>query len=395
MKTFDHVEDYLEVVAGVRDIVTNKLNNSIFISTFEPIISLARYDTDVLKSMSEQAIAKQALTERQGELACKILLKYQRQLASKQVDVTPIETPKWRVPLRKMDYTKRVSIENDTVILRFPYSTALITSVREFTKDSQGFARWNREQKYWELALTEYNLSWVHSWAQINQFEIDASVAELFGKIEAMEATEYAIELTVNDGNLEITNAPDSMIAYINDYMGGLGIDNLIKLVDSSSLLGYTINADLESALIAEYGHRFVRLATNKEIKISPNTLISGDDFESVIKYAVDCGRLPIVLYEPDLSDRMLSKIQDIVNPDSILVVGNNKNPEIDPAHKVIHTHKPLKNLNRIPMLISSAGMVFGGDKQIMLQRAEKVVFCAADVYNTGQDKKKVKHIAG
>jgi hypothetical protein len=49
----------------------------------------------------------------------------------------------------------------------------------------------------------------------------------------------------------------------------------------------------------------------------------------------------------------------------------------------------------KIPLIISSAGMVFGGDKQYMVQRAEKVVYCAADVYNKGNNSKKVKKLAG
>jgi hypothetical protein len=49
---------------------------------------------------------------------------------------------------------------------------------------------------------------------------------------------------------------------------------------------------------------------------------------------------------------------------------------------KYIHIVRPIRNLEHITILISSAGMVFGGDKQLMLQRAEKIVYCVEDVYN-------------
>ena len=38
-----------------------------------------------------------------------------------------------------------------------------------------------------------------------------------------------------------------------------------------------------------------------------------------------------------------------------------------------------------IPLLLSTAGMMHGGEKSMLLQRAEKVVYFAADVYNNQQ----------
>ena len=49
---------------------------------------------------------------------------------------------------------------------------------------------------------------------------------------------------------------------------------------------------------------------------------------------------------------------------------------------RYIHSVKSVRTLSHIPLVISSAGMVFGGDKQLMIQRAEKIVYCAQDVYN-------------
>jgi hypothetical protein len=38
---------------------------------------------------------------------------------------------------------------------------------------------------------------------------------------------------------------------------------------------------------------------------------------------------------------------------------------------------------NTIPLLVSTQGMMFGGEKSLLLQRAEKVVFFAEDVYTS------------
>ena len=96
MIRYTHVEDYLEVIAGLKDPATLAKNNSNWFTEFDPIISLARYDVSVLESMSEAVSTGKALTERQGELAVKIVAKYQRQLAQKGIDVEPVLNPQWR-----------------------------------------------------------------------------------------------------------------------------------------------------------------------------------------------------------------------------------------------------------------------------------------------------------
>jgi hypothetical protein len=57
---------------------------------------------------------------------------------------------------------------------------------------------------------------------------------------------------------------------------------------------------------------------------------------------------------------------------------------------KIIYTNKiPKTQFDRIPLMISSAGMLYGGDRQMWIQSAEKVVYFSKDVYNKnvkGQD---------
>jgi len=393
MKTYPTVEDYLEVLAGVRDIVTGKTTSSWFLG-FTPIISLARYDVDVLTSMSEATTQSKALTEKQGELLCKILLKYRRQLAAKSIDVGPVENPVWRTPLRKMDYTQSLAIENDVIVLKFPYNTKLIESLREFKSSSQGRCYFDNDKKVWNIALTEFNLNWVHTWAKANNFQIDPEVDRLNNLVLDAESIPYAIELVYNSNELDITNCPDSLREYINEKLGGFDHSNLLKLVDAAGVLGYTVNRDLADALTEEYGPRFITLAENREIKINPQSMMADDDFYSVIEYAVKVERFPIVVFEPDLSGKMLKKLKDITGENEILEVKNGKIASLEPGHKFIYTIKPIANMNRIPMLISSAGMIFGSTKSVMIQQAEKIVYVAADVYQTGNSQKFKKVLA-
>ena len=58
---------------------------------------------------------------------------------------------------------------------------------------------------------------------------------------------------------------------------------------------------------------------------------------------------------------------------------------------KFVHVRKiPKTPVDRIPLLVTSAGMIYGGDRQLWIQRAEKIVYFTKDVYtkngNKGRD---------
>ena len=367
MKTWTYVEEYLEIISGYRDIVTN-LTHGYFLE-FKPIVNLARYDVRPLETMTNSVVMGQALTERQGELLCKIILTYQRQLSNKGIDVEPLRNPQWRVPLRQMDYTCRLYLQDDVIHVRFPFKPGMVDEIKSFAKESQGRAEWSFADRVWQVALTEYNLSWLHAWASVNKFEIDPAIAELMGLITDLERTNYGIELQVVNGVPVIVNAESSLIDYINEHLGGFDLDNLIRLVDYSSILGYTIGSSVAEVLMSEYGTVFYRLLSNREVKVNPVSFQNTDNFATILDYADATQRWPVVFFEPDLSGRMLSQIKSKYGTDY-------------DQDRYIYTTRVRYDIGYIPLLISSAGMIFGGDKQRMLQRAEKVVYCSQDVYN-------------
>jgi hypothetical protein len=385
MITYTTVEDYLEVIAGLKDPVTLKKSaTQSFFGEFDPIVSLARYDTDVLNSMSTAANEGRALTEKQGELAVKIVVKYKRQLSAKGINVAPIEEkPQWRLALRKMDYTRRLGVAGDEIVLNFPYSTELIDELRTFKRDSQGSGEWDKDNKQWRFALTEYNLVWLTAWAEIREFEFDAEARRLNQLIRDCEASPYQIELQLTDTGCDITNCPDTLRDYINTNLGGFELENLLRLVDVSAQLGYTVSGEIADLIVAGTNPRFYNLATSREVKLDPTTV--SDDLASVLDYADRTERWPVVVYEPDLSGKLLAQLRSL-RAGVVEVARNVKNPNWDSGFKYLHVVTPVST-QKIPLLISSAGMIYGGDKSLMVQQAEKIVYCSAEVYKNSNAK--------
>lgn len=394
MKTFPTVEDYLEVIAGFRDPVTGRLSNGWFFGA-TPMVNLARYDVDVINSMANTTASNESLTQRQADLACKIILKYQRQMAKKGFDVTPVLEPCWRKPLRPMDYSRSVSLHDDVIHVKFPYDTALIEEFRRFGKSSQGISHWDRELKVWINAATEYNVSWIYTWARHHEFEVSTEVCELFQTVQDCESRPYAIELVLTDTGLAITNAAPSLTEYIQQHLGGFSTDNLLRLIDYSGPLGYTISEEIAQAVRAEYGVKFYSLLSNRELKVLPDGQTTVTDLDAILDYADTMQRWPVVCFEPDLFGSMISKLRQRYSAEYISVNITGSAVLSNDKTRYIHATRGIRNMDKIPLLITSAGLIFGGDRQIMIQNAEKIVYAAQDVYTKGQTNKKVRTIEG
>lgn len=371
-----HVEDYIEIIAGYRS-PNGKDNHSIF-TVGTPLISLARYDMKVVPSLAEQTIGGKGYTDKQAKLATELIIKYERQLAKHDIDISPVRTPEYRIPLRDIDRSTRVWIEDDLIKFKFPYNVAQIEQVREAAKDSKGSIRFNRVTKLQEAALTEWNLNWVYAFAKQHNFEIDKSVTDLMDMVIDVEQVPYAIELRYKNDVLSIVNAPNSLVEYIDTQLGGLTTDNLFKLIDLAPILGYTVAEDIARTVATEFGTRFWSLCSNRQLKVDPIT--SHDLIKEIAAYARATDRFPIFVYEPDLSDRLKTEFNKYF-PGQIEVL--NKQETFNPNTKIVYTTKiPRKPVNYIPLMVSSAGMLYGGDRQMWIQTAEKVVYFTKEVYN-------------
>jgi hypothetical protein len=378
--SYPHVEDYIEIIAGHKD-PNGKNKHSIF-QLPESAINLARYDVKVMESFAEQCHNGIAFTDRQAKLATELVIKYERQLFKLGVDITPVKNrAEFRIPLRVIDRTSRTWVENDTINLKFPYIADVIETIRTEAKTSKGSIRWQHNLKYWSADLTEHNVNWVYTFAQQHNFEIDSSLTKLMDLLLATEKESYKIELCATADALNITNAPSTLTEYVEEHLGGLNSDNLLTLVDNAPILGYTIDKTIEEVVIEAYGTRFWSLCANRELKV--DSLTNNNLIKDVADYARATNRFPIFVYEPDLSGRLKTEFNKFF-PGAIMTLDNKvMDSGITDEVKVVYTTKiPRTPIERIPLMISSAGMMYGGDRQMWIQTAEKVVYFTKDVYN-------------
>lgn len=368
MLTYAHVEDYLEYLAGYEVGLSSLINPPL-----TGRISLARYDIQIVDSMANTVMFGSALTDRQGDLAVKLILKYRRQFAKCGIDVTPIENPQFRIPLRKINRDKRIWIDDDVIRIQFAYDPERIKDLRYIASQSQGKLWWNAQTKLWSAGLTEYNINYLVPWCEKHGFDIDPKVQELFDRILACEKIPYEIKLVKTDQGYTITNAAQSLLEYIDQHIG----DDLVKLIDYAGVLGYTVDADILEQSSEQYGQALEYIGTKHNVYLDPTP----EMLEWLFDYAALTNRYPICVWDPNLVNELdLSRFeeQDIVRFDQN---GKTSTSEYDPyGVKVIYARKIPKSWDfPIPLLVSTQQMMYGGRKLDWINRAEKVVyFCHA-----------------
>lgn len=371
MQTYTHVEDYLELLAGwsLYKQVTNTSVN----------IALARYDVTVVDSMANHVGFGGALTDRQATLACQLILKYRRQFSLNNIDVSPVETPQYRQPLRLIDRVRRIWLADDRIGMYFPYSKEMITDLYEYKKDSVGSHHYDPDTKSWYFGLTEYNLNWIHEWGILNQFHIDLAITELFRKLLECENTLYEIKLVATDTGYTVTNAAPSLLEYVTTHLGGWGKDNIATLIDNAGILEYTVdNTITTNGLIDQFGLQY-------EHQLHPTL----ENLVTVLDYAILSDRFPVVIYHPAASatnGMHLSLISGMFNKEEIIHIdlsGKITTSANDiTCAKVIYIEKFPKHpiMDRIPLLITYHALLYGSNKQCWINSADRIVYLCSSM---------------
>ena len=373
-KSLPYLEDYLEVLSGTAGFPY---------SASQPVvIALARYDVQIVHSMAAQTSQGISLTDRQALLAHKLVVKYRRQLAGQGLDLGVHEhNAVFRLPVRMVDRTRSIKLQDGLIHIRFPYDDTLLNEIKQSAKNTPGRLQFEPDTKVWIGSVTEPRLVWLLHLVDKYDFQVDEPTALLIQQVFDCQQQGYRIELVVGSSGLEIVNAESSLIDYINENLGGFGQDNLLRLIDYSSILGYTVSPELVAQL--NDNMRVQSLLTDRDVHIplsKPNAI------QDIVEYANISNRWPIFVFENDgrPTQRVDQELERVFRPEEILYVkvGQRKMPDTTGYRCVYLSHWNSSWNMRIPLLISMTALMVGVRRIQIVQRSEKVVFGTAVVYN-------------
>ena len=362
---YPDIETYIEVIAGWRDI----LGKTAHFWPSGPILKMAEFDEKFVSSMGEQLSVHKAMTDRQAATSERIIATYAMQLLARGIEQP--DHKNYKFGIRTINRHSCLTLADNKLKFKFPFNADMVNSIKEFAKTSQGHVRWNSDEMVWEFANTEYNLSWAVTLAQSRHIEVASNCLELFNRIIEVEATPYKIEL-VYDGKFSITNAPDSMVEYIEKSSG---FDNIYSLVDMAGALSFSISDDIYKPMVSELGETFMKLCTSHTVGIPVTNNLS-----EILEWAIAVNRLPICVYAPNFTKPRLGCLPDYFAEDEIQIIAPTEHIpkpfKVDPRVKVIYTTQVIPEWEeRLPLLISQVNLMHGTAKRAFTEVAEKVVY--------------------
>ena len=273
---------------------------------------LNNYDAAVLNSFSEQINKNLAFTEKQANLAVKILKKYK--LGLKSICQTEIESfltnPTFSKPLRVIENVTRLSITKHprygiTIKCVFPYNETIIRKIRE-RKTQEMVPLWDAEEKCWFLPLNEHYLQFV-------------SETFVEGKIEKSEELDDLIKQLLTIQENFASYIPILSKNHNNEYFVKNSPKNLPKIKADNDL---TAMFEARKMGINVWHENFEKLFHSHSIPDPVKAFLRQDP------------SLPI---EVDSQNHQMSELRDIVlnmQPTLFIIPGGSEMKKLVEAHE-------------------------------------------------------------
>jgi hypothetical protein len=110
---------------------------------------------------------------------------------------------------------------------------------------------------------------------------------------------------------------------------------------------------------------------------------LSADILADIIDYAITTKRLPMYVYEPDLSNRLVMQMMRTWSFTKDQVANLDKGEPITDQTQLVYCGRvPKTPVSKIPLMLTTSGMMYGGDRAIWLQNAEKIIYFSTTIYD-------------
>jgi hypothetical protein len=245
-------------------------------------VKLANYDVTFITRSTDSIRKGVGFTQRQLEMATKIVTKYQRQIQKKinrDVGYLSENTPH-RLVLREVDRSFSLVEQGNYYHVKFPYDPKLVDRMHEFSSMGTGDFRWDKPRRQWNVAKTERNLALLADFVEnCNQqaWYIAPSVAQHIAEINQVRSNPYLVipHIELIDNSICVVNSNPSLDAGLAEH--GFSLTNDIpNTVFSASSFGLSVGPILTKYLNTHYSSIVdALLLTQNEIFLKANSFES------------------------------------------------------------------------------------------------------------------------
>ncbi len=177
------------------------------------------FDSKVVHSFHDQISRGIGFTEKQSQLAVKIVKRHLTKLSTiSGMDILQFtENPTFRLASRKITTEQRISIINHpqftkAIKVEFPYNESIVEIIRK-ERINLPFAAWDKDEKAWIFSLSEASVNLLMSIFNIDEIHSDDEYKNYVSQIEDVKnkIDQYVPMLTMINGSPKIVNVIDSV----------------------------------------------------------------------------------------------------------------------------------------------------------------------------------------
>ena len=226
-----NLEDCLEHLAGMRE---------------SPVkFTIEQTDFTIMNSIARQCFKGMALTDKQSALMKEKLQTYRDQFVNLDWDFD-YAVNQLRQPLRSIDRSKYIKLQDNTIVVRFPFNKTDICYIHEFAGTAEGY----HHAKGTHIHYFEYNernvLNLLNRFTK-KDFAIDDELLEIYNKAKFINdnPAEY---LSGIDDNYNLININSKLALTIQEEVGEASVKTFTKLYDRRFRYGFNHIANLGKA---------------------------------------------------------------------------------------------------------------------------------------------------
>jgi hypothetical protein len=200
-------------------------------------------DEVILSSIARQVSRGVALTDRQYSLVKSKLVNYRDQFEKNNMNHLDDALMSVRQPLRSIDRSQTVTVEDNMMVVKFPFNKKMIAQLDVVSSVYKQFYTHVKGSNEHKFKLYEPVIHKIVELFKNKKFDIDPHLLEVFEKIESIKTREMDFVPYITDHGL--VNVSESAIKLAHQEIGEFNEPNMIKYWDRSLRYGYRKTAKL------------------------------------------------------------------------------------------------------------------------------------------------------
>jgi hypothetical protein len=336
-----NLEDCLEHLAGLRE---------------SPVtFTIEKTDYTIITSIAKQCFKGTALTDRQSALMQEKLQTYRDQFINLDWDFD-YAVEQLRQPLRHIDRSKYIKLQDNNIVVRFPFNKTDICYVQEFSSTADGYHHQKGTHMH-SFDYTERNVLNLLDRFTKKEFTIDEELLEIYNKVKVINDNPQDYLSGILD--TELVNIHSNLMPVIKDEVGDFTSENMLQFVDRRFRYGFNyINLPTDQSTLVNQ----IVCRKNKQFQSRP----SMHSLHNILDALWKLDRFPLLVVLDNEPENQLHELanhfRDILNPEeqsvlfrledkdagfNQLIKDRKLNNWVDSTTKVVYISK-----NKLPKLL-------------------------------------------